>query len=294
MVPKANSNGQQKMGRYLESVHPGRVTKDGAGVTLTRILESDLQRRLDPFLMLDLFGSDAPEDYLAGFPTHPHRGFETITYMLAGRMRHEDSAGHHGVIDSGGMQWMTAGRGILHSEMPEQERGRMAGLQLWLNLPARDKSTAPWYRDFRREELPRWRESELWEVVVLAGRYRDLHGPVARSVTDPYLLDLRWQAAAEIFVDLPPTHTAFVVPYQGAVSVQGTVLPTAHLGILADDCAESGVLLQGEAGSGAVLVAGRPLREPIVQYGPFVLNTQEEIRETLRLYRSGAFPPAAI
>ena len=287
--------GSQGAGRPIESLHPGRVTKDGAGVVLTRLLESDLQRRLDPFLMLDLFGSDVPEDYLAGFPTHPHRGFETITYMLTGRMRHADSAGHSGVIESGGMQWMTAGRGILHSEMPEQESGRMAGLQLWLNLPARDKDTPPWYRDFRAEELPRWREpGGAYDVVVLAGRYRHLQGPVARPTTDPYLLDLRWQDAADIFVELPTTHVAFAVSYQGTVSAQGTVIPTAHLGIFADDPENRGVLLSGEAGSAALVVAGRPLREPIVQYGPFVLNSDEAIRETLRLYRSGDFPPAEL
>jgi len=282
---------EARRSRRIESLHPGQRTQDGAGVQLTRLLSGALQYRLDPFLMLDLFGSDTPEDYLGGFPTHPHRGFETITYMLYGRMRHRDSAGNEGLLESGGLQWMTAGRGVLHSEMPEQERGRMAGFQLWLNLPARDKMSPPWYRDFGAADLPRWQAADGTEIRVLAGRFEDRHGLVHRPGTDPQIFDLRLAPNSACFVPLPTEHNAFIVSYSGDVSVAATPLPTEQLAILGNDPEASGVDVSSQGGGAALLVAGRPLGEPIVQYGPFVMNTQEEIREALEAFRRGTLVP---
>src|SRR6476619_752878 len=180
--------------RGVERLIVGQPTSDGAGVKLTRVLTADLQRRLDPFLMLDAFGTDRPEDYIAGFPDHPHRGFETVTYMIAGRMRHRDSAGHEGLLQNGGVQWMTAGRGVIHSELPEQEDGRMEGFQLWLNLPAIDKMSAPWYRDIQSAELPEFTTAEGVKVRVIAGSSHGVAGAVQREVTQPLYLDLELPA----------------------------------------------------------------------------------------------------
>ncbi|WP_312263319.1 pirin family protein [Candidatus Igneacidithiobacillus taiwanensis] len=195
--------------RTVEALVPGRVTSDGAGVRLTRLFERELQQRLDPFLMLDAFGSDHPDDYIAGFPDHPHRGFETITYMLAGCMRHRDSAGHEGFLEAGGVQWMTAGRGIIHSEIPQQQEGRMAGFQLWLNLPAADKLCAPWYRDFSAAELPRGGDAQGASWIVIAGHSHGVAGAVQRQQTEPLILDLSLPAGAAFWQDLPREHHAF-------------------------------------------------------------------------------------
>src|SRR3954468_10840712 len=176
--------------RDVERVVAGQATSDGAGVKLTRVLTQPLQQRLDPFLMLDAFGTDNPQDYIAGFPDHPHRGFETVTYMIAGRMRHRDSAGHEGLLQNGGVQWMTAGRGVIHSELPEQEEGRMEGFQLWLNLPQADKMRAPWYRDFQAAEIPELVTAEGVRVRVIAGTSRGVRGAMQRAVTEPLYLDL--------------------------------------------------------------------------------------------------------
>jgi len=270
--------------RALEQVVSGRLTRDGAGVSLTRLLERPLQQRLDPFLMLDLFGSDHPDDYIAGFPDHPHRGFETITYMLAGRMRHQDSAGHQGLLESGGLQWMIAGRGVIHSELPEQQDGRMAGFQLWLNLPAAQKLCEPWYRDFRAEELPRFRLDHGVEGIVLAGESHGVEGAVQRPQTEPLILDLKLPPHIPFRQSIPAAYHAFVVPFAGSVEVQGQRIPTHQLGILG-----SGEILELQSSSPTrvLLVAGRPLGEPIVQHGPFVMNSQQEIEETLAAYGAG-------
>ena len=180
--------------RQVERLIAGQATSDGAGVKLTRVLTQDLQRRLDPFLMLDAFGSDNPDDYIAGFPDHPHRGFETVTYMIAGRMRHRDSAGHEGLLEGGGVQWMTAGRGVIHSEIPQQSDGVMEGFQLWLNLPARDKMSAPWYRDFKAQELPRFVTAQGVTVIVIAGQSQGVSGAVTRAASAPLFLDLHLPA----------------------------------------------------------------------------------------------------
>jgi hypothetical protein len=256
-------------------------------VRLTRVLTQDLQRRLDPFLMLDAFGSDNPDDYIAGFPDHPHRGFETITYMIAGRMLHRDSAGHEGLLQNGGMQWMTAGRGVVHSEIPQQESGVMEGFQLWLNLAARDKLREPWYRDVQAAEIPRLRTAQGVEVAVLAGSSGGVAGAVTRELTEPLYLDLHVPAGSRFEQPLDPGHNAFVYVYRGELDVGGETVPAQRMAILANDAQADGVVLQAAVPSRALLVAGRPLREPIVQYGPFVMNTQQEIFEAVRDFREG-------
>jgi redox-sensitive bicupin YhaK (pirin superfamily) len=277
--------------RRLEAVMPGRSTQDGAGVRLVRLIDSSLVRRLDPFLMLDFFGSENPEDYKAGFPTHPHRGFETITYMIAGRMRHRDNAGHEGLLEAGGLQWMTAGRGVLHSEMPEQEEGRMAGFQLWLNLPRREKMIAPWYRDFSASELPHVKSGSDVDIVVLAGCTNGVSAAVERPTTEPLILDVRLSPGASFVQEVPAGHHVFAVSYAGTAEIAGRAVAPATLALLADDAGATGVRLGGgEEGARIFLAAGRPLNEPVVQLGPFVMNTEEEIVETLEAYRSGRFP----
>jgi len=280
--------------RRVERLVDGQRTSDGAGVKLTRLLTQDLQQRLDPFLMLDTFASDDPGDYGAGFPSHPHRGFETVTYMIEGRMLHRDSAGHEGLLDNGGVQWMTAGRGLVHSEMPQQEQGRMEGFQLWLNLPARDKLCDPWYRDIPGEELPRFTTPAGVGVRVIAGESHGVAGAVQREHTQPLLLDLHFPAGgAEFRQPLAAGHNAFLCVYRGAVEVidaeAASPVGRGRMAILADG---DGVVLRGAAGSEparALLVAGRPLREPIAQYGPFVMNTREQLLQAVQDFQSGRF-----
>lgn len=274
-----------KHSRSIERLVQGVQTSDGAGVTLTRVLTGKLQRRLDPFLMLDAFGSNDPDEYIAGFPDHPHRGFETITYMLNGRMRHRDSAGHEGLLQNGGMQWMTAGRGAIHSEMPEQEDGLMEGFQLWLNLPAANKMAAPWYKDFASEEIPEYTTPDGAAVRVLAGESNGVAGAMAREVTEPFYLDIHLPAGTRFSTALPATHNAFIYVYRGAVQVGETQVDVQRMGILSNDA--DGVTISATDDARMILVAGKPLGEPIVQYGPFVMNTQEEIHQALDDYRSG-------
>jgi len=275
--------------RGVEQLVTGRPTSDGAGVKLTRVLTQSLQRRLDPFLMLDAFGTDNPEDYIAGFPDHPHRGFETVTYMIAGRMRHRDSAGHDGLLQNGGMQWMTAGRGVVHSELPEQEEGRMEGFQLWLNLPARDKLCVPWYRDFQAVDIPRFTTSTGVTVRVLAGASHGVAGAVQRETTEPLYLDLEMPAGTMFAQPLPPGHNAFVHVYRGTLDIGGTDVPAQKMAILDNAQGSDGLLLKAAQAARALLIAGKPLGEPIVQYGPFVMNTQDEIARAVQDYRAGRF-----
>jgi len=218
--------------RAVERVIAGQPTSDGAGVKLTRVLTQPLQRRLDPFLMLDAFGTDDPKDYIAGFPNHPHRGFETVTYMIAGRMRHRDNAGHEGLLTNGSVQWMTAGRGIIHSELPEQEDGRMEGFQLWLNLPATDKLRAPWYRDIATEEIPEVTTGEGVRVRVVAGASHGVQGAMQREVTEPLYLDIELPAGATFSQALPAGHNAFLYVYRGGVKVGDTDVPVQRMAIL--------------------------------------------------------------
>ena len=271
--------------RPVERLIAGQATSDGAGVKLTRVLTQDLQHRLDPFLMLDAFGSDAAADYIAGFPDHPHRGFETVTYMLAGRMRHRDSAGHEGLLADGGVQWMTAGRGVIHSELPEQTEGRMEGFQLWLNLPARDKMNPPWYRDIQSDEVPEWRGPSV-TARVIAGVSHGVTGAVQRDGTEPLYLDLHLDAGATFEQPLPEGHNAFVYVYRGDAQIGETGVPAQRMALLANR--GDGIrVTAGAAGARAILVAGRPLKEPIVQYGPFVMNTKAEIFQAVEDFRAG-------
>ncbi|RTL43298.1 MAG: pirin family protein [Burkholderiales bacterium] len=274
--------------REVERLVAGQPTRDGAGVKLERVLTQPLQRRLDPFLMLDHFSSDNPDDYGAGFPEHPHRGFETVTYMLLGRIRHRDSAGHEGLVSDGGVQWMTAGRGVIHSEMPEQRDGRMAGFQLWLNLPARDKMRAPGYLDVQGPQVPQF-ERDGVTVRVIAGESHGVAGAVQRAVTEPLYLDLHLPPGARFEQPLAATHNAFVYVYEGALRFDtGCQVLTGRLAILANTPGSDGVrLTAGDVPTRALLIAGQPLNEPIAQYGPFVMNTEAELVQAVRDFQAG-------
>ncbi|HWG35600.1 MAG TPA: pirin family protein [Gemmatimonadaceae bacterium] len=273
--------------RAVERLIAGESTSDGAGVKLTRVLAQPLQRRLDPFLMLDAFGTDDPRDYIGGFPDHPHRGFETVTYMIAGRMRHRDSAGHEGLLQNGGVQWMTAGRGVIHSELPEQDDGRMEGFQLWLNLAAKDKLRAPWYRDIQSAEIPEFATSEGVKVRVIAGRSHGIDGAMQRETTEPLYLDLEMPAGAGFAQAIPASHNAFVYVYRGELQIGDTQVPVKRMAIFQNDAGSDGVAIKASAASRALLIAGKPLGEPIAQYGPFVMNTNDEIRQAVQDYQAG-------
>lgn len=275
--------------RGVERLVGGQFVMDGAGVKINRVLTQPLQRRLDPFLMLDAFGSDKAGDYIAGFPEHPHRGFETVTYMLAGRMRHRDSAGHEGSISDGGVQWMTAGRGVIHSEMPEQNEGLMEGFQLWLNLPAQDKLRAPWYRDIPAEAVPRFTLDSGAAVQVIAGSTHGVTGAVQRDVTQPLYLDIELPAGATFEQPLPAGHNAFLYVFRGEVVVEGKGVPQARMAILDNAAGADGVRVKATQASRLLLLAGQPLNEPIAQYGPFVMNTQAEVFQAVEDFRNGKF-----
>jgi len=280
-------------GRKVEQLVHGVQTADGAGVRLTRVLNSDLQHRLDPYLMLDAFRNDNPDDYIGGFPNHPHRGFETVTYMLAGRMRHLDSAGNEGLLGPGGAQWMIAGSGLIHSELPEQEDGLMEGFQLWLNLPAKDKMTPPRYQDIQPDAIPEFTTGDGVRVRVIAGNSHGTEGAVQRPDTQPLYLDVHMPKGSRFVQPLEPGLNAFTYTYRGTVGIAGTPVPDRHMAILANDGAGS-VIVEAPEDARLLIVAGRPLNEPIVQYGPFVMNTPEQIQEAFRDYRAGAFDAAQV
>lgn len=285
--------------RPLERIVTGQATSDGAGVKLTRVLTQDLQRRLDPFLMLDAFRNEHRDDYIGGFPDHPHRGFETVTYMLAGRMRHGDSAGNAGLLEGGGAQWMTAGRGLVHSEMPEQEEGRMEGFQLWVNLPARNKMMAPVYRDLASAQIPQWSLEGDISLRLIAGRLalagdpegRVFEGAVQRPDTEPLYADLHFAKAASLTLALPASMNAFIYTYRGQVKVgppgQERAVDDTRMGILGNAPGHDTVRLSCDAAARCLLIAGRPLNEPIAQYGPFVMNTREELMKAFSDYQAG-------
>jgi len=280
--------------RTVRQIVRGMPTSDGAGVKLRRVIGQPQLPDLDPFLMLDEFGTDQPEDYLAGFPDHPHRGFETVTYMLDGRMRHRDNHGNEGVLVPGSVQWMTAGRGLVHSEMPEQQQGRMRGFQLWLNLPAREKMTAPKYQEFGPERIPSAAPAAGITAKVIAGQVAGISGPIQQPATDPTYLDLALEPHAVFEQTLPDEHAAFVYVFEGAIAVGTEQKPVAahELAVLSDGAL---IRLTGlRAGADgktarAILVAGRPLREPVAKYGPFVMNTRAELQEAFEDFQSGRF-----
>jgi quercetin 2,3-dioxygenase len=287
--------------RAVSQVIRGMPTSDGAGVKLTRVIGQARLEDLDPFLLLDQFGTDNPGDYIAGFPAHPHRGFETVTYMLDGRMRHRDNHGHEGVLGPGSVQWMTAGRGIVHSEMPEQQEGRMRGFQLWINLPAREKMTAPKYQEFGPERIPVATPGEGVRVKVIAGRVGEVRGPIEQPATDPLYLDIELAPGAQFVQTLPPDHAAFLYAFEGSVRVLGDeaheALATHRLATLG---AGGRVEIEGAGGaegsaseagetSRVILVAGRPLGEPVARHGPFVMNTREELVRAFQDFQGGRF-----
>jgi len=288
MVMTAN-----KSYRSVEHLVQGVQTSDGAGVKLTRVLTQDLQKRLDPFLMLDAFRNENPEDYIGGFPDHPHRGFETVTYMIAGRMRHHDSAGNQGLLGPGGVQWMTAGSGLIHSELPEQEEGLMEGFQLWLNLPARSKMVKPSYRDIPTSSIPEYRTEEGVLVRVIAGHSHATAGAVQRDETTPLYLDVHLPGGVAFEQEIDPSANAFTYTYRGSVTIGDKQVPDRHMAILRNDASQA-VRVSSEAPARVLIIAGRPLNEPIVQYGPFVMNTEEQIRQTLQDYRSGQFESVVV
>jgi len=279
--------------RSLQHTIPGRETSDGAGVRLRRSLGQGGTARLDPFLMLDEFATDNPDDYIGGFPPHPHRGFETVTYMLEGHMRHEDHLGNRGELRGGGVQWMTAGRGIVHSEMPQQEQGRMHGFQLWINLPAAEKMKAASYRDIPAEQIPTAHLPQGASAKVIAGTLQAVAGPIQGLSTDPRIFDLKLPANAAFSTGLPADYTAIVYVYEGGVRIGAG----AEANTQALEKGNAGVLSAGDelalraapSGASALVLIARPLGEPVVQYGPFVMNTRAQIEQAIADFTTGEF-----
>ncbi|MGH8764911.1 MAG: pirin family protein [Burkholderiales bacterium] len=276
--------------RKIQQVVQGLPASDGAGVKLVRSLGSANHLRADQFLMLDAFSSENPDDYVAGFPSHPHRGFETVTYLLDGHMLHEDHLGNRGNLKSGGVQWMTAGRGIIHSEMPQQENGRMRGFQLWINLPAKEKMRAAGYRDIQAEEIPVV-EFAGGRAKIVAGTFEKTNGPIQGGSTDPLYWDIQLEAGKTFQAKVPATHTAYLYPFEGGIEVEDRVLNAHQGGVLGTG--DSIEVKAGADGARFLVLAGKPLKEPVVQYGPFVMNTREEIEQAIRDYQSGALTKAA-
>ncbi len=268
----------------------GQATSDGDGVRLTRVIGGAALPDLDPFLLFDEFGSDRAQDYIGGFPNHPHRGFETVTYMLDGRMRHGDNQGNSGLLESGSVQWMTAGRGIVHSEMPEQEQGLMRGFQLWVNLPASDKMTAPRYQDIAPQNVPEVAPGPGVRVRVLAGSFNGTAAAVTGIATDPCYLDIHLAPSARIHVGVAPNYNAFAYVYEGAVRVGAAAMATqrGELAVLSagDQCEFTAA---ADAPARLVFAAARPIGEAVARYGPFVMNTRAEIAQAFADYQAGKF-----
>ena len=276
-----------KNARGVERVLRAMDTSDGAGVSLKRSIGTPQLDMLDPFLMLDSLSTDKADDYIAGFPEHPHRGFETVTYMVEGAMRHQDSMGNEGVLRSGGAQWMTAGSGIVHSETPEQENGLMQGFQLWINLPAKDKMIDPRYQNMEPHELAEFAPADGAQLRLLAGSMYGETGPINGISTDPVFVDVKLDAGAEVSVPVPEGHTAVVYVFIGDAVVAGKDVPTHHLAILKHG---DGVTLTGGADGGRMLViAARPIHEQVVRYGPFVMSSKQELMQAFDDYQNGNF-----
>jgi redox-sensitive bicupin YhaK (pirin superfamily) len=266
---------------------PGMPAEDGAGVKLTRLVGQPRLPDLDPILMLDQIRSDDPDAYIAGFPPHPHRGFETVTYLISGRMRHQDNKGHEGVLEEGGVQWMTAGHGIVHSEMPEQQDGLLFGFQLWLNLPSGQKLRDAWYRDIPFAELGKVAQEGGVSAIVIAGQWGEVAGPGPERDTQPFIIDVAVPAGAQATVPVPSGHAGFAFVFDGAVAIGETAVTRGELAILAGDGA---LVIDGGAQGGRLLVvAGKPIKEPIAKYGPFVMNTEAELIQAVRDYQAGVF-----
>ncbi|MDQ7246266.1 pirin family protein [Dongia sedimenti] len=271
--------------RRVVAVIRGVPTSDGAGVKLTRVIGQRALPDLDPFLMLDEFGSEKGADYIGGFPDHPHRGFETVTYMLDGRMRHGDNKGHSGLLVSGSVQWMTAGRGLVHSEMPEQEDGLMRGFQLWINLPAKDKMCEPRYQEYAPEKIPVAAPVAGVSVKVIAGEVAGIKGPIGGVATDPTYLDIALKPGATFSHRLPQDYNAFAYVFEGAAMIGVKELEKSQLAVLSQG--DIFTVTADDQPARLILVAGKPLREPVVKYGPFVMNTPEEIHQAIADYQAG-------
>jgi redox-sensitive bicupin YhaK (pirin superfamily) len=276
--------------RRVVTVIRGIPTSDGDGVKLTRVIGQRALPDLDPFLMLDEFGSEKGADYIGGFPDHPHRGFETVTYMLDGKMRHGDNKGHSGLLVSGSVQWMTAGRGLVHSEMPEQEDGLMRGFQLWINLPAKDKMCDPRYQEYAPEKIPVAQPGSGVSVKVIAGEVpgsdsKPVKGPVGGVATDPTYLDISLEKGATFSHRLPKDYNAFAYVFEGQAMVGIKEVEKSQLAVLSQG--EVFTVTADEQPARLILVAGRPLREPVAKYGPFVMNTPEEIQQAIADYQAG-------
>lgn len=275
--------------RSLKQVIKAITTSDGAGVKLFRSIGQQQNLRLDPFLMLDEFSSMSADDYIAGFPDHPHRGFETITYMLEGNMLHRDHLGNQGNLKSGGAQWMTAGRGIIHSEMPQQTNGRLHGFQLWINLPAQQKMQSAAYQDIQPEQIPIIKLSNGGTVKIIAGKAKianqSIAGPIQNLNTEPLFLDIQLPADADFSLPIEPSHHAFVYPYQGQLDIKKQTLASQCAGLLSTG--EQLAIQSGKQAVAFLLLTAKPLHEPIVQYGPFVMNTRDEIEQAIADYRNG-------
>ena len=270
--------------RKVTQIVSAHEVTEGAGVSVFRSIGTPARRNLDPFLMLDQFSTYNPDDYIAGFPEHPHRGFNTFTYMIDGHMRHGDSMGNTGDLGPGGAQWMKAGSGVIHSEMPQQESGRMRGFQLWINLPAGQKMTAPEYQEIRPQAIPEV-NAEGSAVRVIAGAFADQQGPVTDPNTQFHFLDVSLQAGSVFVHSLPQDHTAFTYVFEGSASIGDDAVKEQHLAVL--DKGEQVSITADAEGARFLLVAGRAIDEPIVQYGPFVMNTRDEIEQALSDYRNG-------
>ncbi len=267
----------------------GMPASDGAGVKLNRVIGQPALPDIDPFLMLDEFGSDDPKAYIAGFPDHPHRGFETVTYMLDGRMRHRDNKGNEGLLTPGSVQWMTAGRGIVHSEMPEQDKGLMRGFQLWLNLPAKDKMTEPRYQDIPPDQIPSVDLGGGASAKLIAGQLGAVRGPVQAGATEPFYADFTLQPLAKADIELPMDHAAFAYVYEGEADIGEPAQATSRGSIAVLSAGDRVRLSAGSHGARLILVAGKPLKEPVAKYGPFVMNTTEQLREAFADYQAGRF-----
>ncbi len=271
----------------IKSKLRGLPAADGDGVQLTRIIGSHSMPDLDPFLLLDHFGSDQPNDYIGGFPPHPHRGFETVTYMLKGQMHHQDSVGNSGVISDGGVQWMTAGSGIIHSEMPAQTEGLLSGFQLWVNLPADAKMTAPQYQEYNRDEIPQEITAQQVKIKVIAGQTTaGTKGVIHNTHIKPNYWDVEIPAGKQLLDRLEPSHTAFVYVYQGQIQLGEQSVNNGELAVLT---AGQQLLVQGVDDARFILVSGQPLNEPIERAGPFVMNTREQLQQAFHDYQSGQF-----
>lgn len=275
--------------RSIVEIMPAVDTQDGAGVRLQRALGARPGARLDPLLMLDAFSSDNPDDYIAGFPAHPHRGFETVTYILDGHMLHEDHLGNRGDLVAGGVQWMTAGRGIIHSEMPQQTEGRLRGFQLWINLPAREKMKPAGYRDIAPQEIPCLQLAQGGEIKAIAGQLelegKQVTGPITGGATEPLYLDVSLPSHSGLTIPVPAGHNLLIYVFEGTLLLGDQAVPTATAVVLGEG--DEVALRTRDSAARCLLIGGKPLHEPVVQYGPFVMNTRQEIEQAVHDYQTG-------